>query len=200
MARSHAPLVGPGQPIEVPHALGAAAPFLALAVLSALLLLIPEVPPEVAAFAAAAFSLAAVGRAVQQRRALREMQVSIDRVLLHRKATPLSPLLVWRASQLCAPEAREHLAAALRRAERSASAAHLAGASPLNRPAIRSSTVEIEALAGYLAGAEPVSAKGVLLVHHLLEDPSAPLYGHAPGSDLRDELRAVLAALREPAR
>jgi len=184
----------------VPHALGAAAPFLALALLSALLLLIPEVPPGVAVFAAAAFSLAAAGRAVQQHRALRDMQVSIDRVLLHRQATPLSPLLVWRASQLCAPEAREHLAAALRRAERSASAAHLPGASPLNRPAIRSSAVEIEALASYLTGTEPVNAKGVLLVHHLLEDPSAPLFGHGPSSDLRDEIRAALAALREPAR
>lgn len=180
--------------------MGAAAPFLALAVLSALLLLIPEVPPGAAAFATAAFALAAVGRAAQQHRALRDMQVSIDRVLLQQKATPRSPLLVWRASQLCAPEARENLAVALRRAERSASAAHLAGASPLNRPAIRSCVVEIEALTSYLASTDPVNAKGVLLVHHLLEDPSTPLYGHAPASDLKDEIRAVLAALREPVR
>ncbi len=107
MARSHAPLVGPGQPIEVPHALGAAAPFLALAVLSALLLLIPEVPPGVAAFAAAAFSLAAVGRAVQQRRALRDMQV-VDRSCppAQEGDSPLAPPRLAREPALRARGAR----------------------------------------------------------------------------------------------
>ncbi len=197
MARGHGSIVGPGQPIEVPDALRAALPFAALALLSGLLLLTPDVPPGVAAFAAGAFGLAAAGRAAQQRRALRDMQVSIDRVLLQKQATPLSPLLVWRSSQLCAPEARERLAAVLRRVERSAGSSHLAGASPLNRSAIRSNGLEIEALAGYLEGDEPVDVKGILLVHRLLEDPSAPLYGRAPASDLRDELRAALDALRD---
>ena len=99
--------------------------------------------------------------------------------------TPLSPILVWRAGQLTSPAARERLAAALRRVERSADASHLAGASPLNRPALRASGDEIDAVVDCLLGAEPVRVRGVLLVRRLLDDPAGPLYGAAPVEELR---------------
>jgi hypothetical protein len=199
MARSHAPIVGPGQPIELPDALRSAAPFAVLALVAAALLLVPDVPPAFAAVAALAFALAALTRAAQQHRELRQMEASIDRVLLRKEATPLSPLLVWRAGRLCSDETRERLAASLRHAERSAATSHLAGASPLNRPGIRASRAEIDAVAERLASPEPVHARGVLLVRILLDDPGSPLYGNAPGSELRASLRQALSALGEPA-
>lgn len=197
MARHHASLIGPGQPIELPRAGRAAAPFAALALLSLLLLLVPDVPPVAAAVAAVAFALAAAARAGQQHRALVRLQRSIDQLLLRREPTPLSPILVWRAGQLTSPAARENLAAALRRVERSADAAHLAGASPLNRPAVRASGDEIDAVADCLLGAEAVRVRGVLLVRRLLDDPAGPLYGTAPAEELRAALRRALAALRD---
>jgi hypothetical protein len=198
MARGHAPLIGPGQPIELPHALRASAPFAVLAALAALLLLVPGVPWQGAAIAAVAFGLAAAARAAQQHRALRQIEDSVDRILLRREPAPVSPLLSWRAERLRSPEARERLATALRRAERSASVSSLAGASPLNRPAIRASHSEIEALVDRLSAPEPVPPRGILILQHLLEDPSSPFYGHAPADTLQRELRAALSALREP--
>jgi len=198
MARHHASLIGPGQPLELPRAGRAAAPLAALSLLSLLLLLVPEVPPVAAAVAAVAFALAAAARASQEHRALVRLQASIDQLLLRKEPTPLSPILVWRAGQLTSPAAREHLAASLRRVERSAGASHLAGASPLNRPAIRASHSEIEALVDRLSAPEPVPPRGILILQHLLEDPSSPFYGHAPADTLQRELRAALSALREP--
>jgi hypothetical protein len=195
VARSHAPLVGPGQPIELPHAVRAAAPFAVLAVLAALLLLVPDVPWEGAAIAAVAFGLAAAARAAQQHRALRQIEASVDRILLRREPTPVSPLLSWRMERLRSPEARERLTASLRRIERSASASSLAGASPLNRPAIRASHDELEAVVDRLAAPDPVNVRGILLVQRLLDDPAGPLYGQAPPEALKRELRRALDEL-----
>ena len=195
MARSHPPLIGPGQPIELPHALRASAPFAVLAALAAMLLLVPDVPWEGAAVAAIAFGLAAAARAAQQHRALRQIEASVDRILLRREPMPVSPLLAWRAERLRSPEARERLAAALRRVERSASASSLAGASPLNRAAIRVSHDDVMALVDRLAAPDPVAVRGVLLVQRLLDDPSGPLYGNALADELQRELRTALAEL-----
>jgi hypothetical protein len=193
----HASLIGPGQPLELPRAGRAAAPFAVLALLSTLLLLVPEVPASAAGVAAVAFALAAAARGVQQHRALARLQASIDQVLLRKEPTPLSPILVWRAGQLTSPAARDHLAASVRRVERSADTSHLAGASPLNRPAVRASGAELDALVDCLLGTEPVRARGVLLVRRLLDDPGSPLYGHAPMQELQAQLRRALGALRE---
>ena len=197
MARHHASLIGPGQPLELPRAGRAAAPFAVLSLLSLLLLFVSRVPSSVAVVAAIAFALAAVARAEQEHRALSRLQSSIDQVLLRKDPTPLSPVLVWRAGQLSAPGAREHLAAALRRVERSAAASHLAGASPLNRPAVRASAPELEAVVDCLAGTDPVRPRGILLVRRVLDDPGSPLYGDAPADELRAALRRALAALPE---
>jgi len=195
----HASLIGPGQPLELPRAARAAAPLAVLALLSILLLLVREVPVAAAGVAAVAFALAAAARGVQQQRALARLQASLDQVLLRKEPTPLSPILVWRAGQLTSPTAREHLAASVRRVERSADASHLAGASPVNRSAVRESAAELDAVVDYLLGTEQVHARGVLVVRRLLDDPGSPLYGHAPAEALRAQLRRAIAALRQGA-
>jgi hypothetical protein len=195
----HASLVGPGQPLELPRAARAAAPFVVLTLLSLLLLLVPDVPKAAAAVAALAFALAAAARAFQQHRALLRLQTSIDQLLLRREPTPLSPILVWRAGQLSSPDARERLASSLERIERSADGSHLAGASPLNRPAIRASRDELDAAIDILLGPEPVRVRGILLLRRLLDDPASPLYGTGPAEDLQAALRRALVALRQTA-
>ena len=199
MARNHASLIGPGQALELPRAARAAAPFAVLSVLSLLLLFVPDVPPAAAALAGVAFALAAAARALQEHRALVRLQASLDALLLRREPTALSPILVWRAGQLSSPDARERLASSLRRVERSADVSHLAGASPLNRTAVRASRDEIDALIDCLLGAEPVRVRGILLLRRLLDDSASPLYGTAPADELQSALRRALAALRQGA-
>jgi len=197
MARHHASLIGPGQPIELPRVGRAAAPFAVLSLLSLLLLLVSEVPASAAVVAGVAFALAGVARAEQEHRALARLERSIDLVLLRKEPTPLSPILVWRAGQLTSPAARERLAASVRRVERSVDASHLAGASPFNRPAVRAAAPELDEIVDCLLAEDPVRPRGILLVRRLLDDPGSPLYGDAPVDELRPALRRALSALRE---
>lgn len=190
-------MVGPGYPIELPHAVRAAAPFAALAAVALLLLLVPDVPSWAAAVAAVAFALAAATRAAQQHRALLQLRSNLDRLLLRSEHSALSPLLTWRAGELCAPDEREHLAAMLRRIVRSADTSHMPGAAPLNRGAIRASAEEMDALVDRLVSAEAVSARGVLLTRRLLDDSAGPLYDHDRSDELGPRLREVLRALDE---
>jgi hypothetical protein len=197
VTRGHAPIIGPGQPIELPDVLRSAAPLAVLAVLAGALALAPDVPREFAGVAAVAFALAALLRAAQRRRELRRLEDGIDRILLRSEPTALSPLLVWRAGRLCSTETRERLVSDLRHAERSAAATHLAGASPLNRTAIRACSAEIDGVCARLADAEAVEARGILLLRSLLADAGSPLYGRAQASELRGALATARRALDE---
>ena len=199
MAR-HASLLGPGQPIELPRAGRSAAPFVAFALLAALLLLVPEIPRGAAIAAALAFALAAALRATQQHRALARLRSSLDRLLLRNEPTPLSPILSWRAGELCTADARDNLAKSLRRVEHAAETSHLPGVAPFNRVAIRSCHGEIDELIDVLTGTEPVSARGMLLTRSLLDDPAGPLYDRDRASELEGALRRALAALDVRAR
>jgi hypothetical protein len=200
VGKRHAPPLGPGYPLELPHAARSAAPFAILAALALVLLLVPDVPAGAAAVAAVAFALAAATRAAQEHRALRHLRSNLDPLLLRSEPTPLSPVLAWRAGELCSPESREHLAAELRRLERSAAPSHLAGAVPLNRVAVRANAEEIDALVDRLSAPEPVSARGMILARRLLDDPSGPLYDRDRVSDLGPRLREVLEALDDHSR
>ena len=72
----------------------------------------------------------------------------------------MSPMLAWRA-ELRASAERARLAASLRRIERSADGAHLAGATPLNRIAVRTNVKEIDAVMGRdSARHQPVQPEG----------------------------------------
>jgi hypothetical protein len=198
--RSHIPTLGAGYPLELPNAVRSAAPFAILALLSLLLLLFPGVPVWIAAFAAAAFALAAAMRAAQEHHALAKLRSNLDWLLLRGEQPPLSPVLAWRAGELCSPDAREDLVTELRRIERSAGASHLAGAIPLNRAAVRDSSAEIDALVDRLSAPEPVAARGVILARRLLDDPAGPLYDRDYGAELRPRLRELLAALDDHSR
>jgi hypothetical protein len=196
MARSHASLLGPGQPLELPRPGRSAAPFAAIAAAALLFLLAPGVPRVLALAAAVAFGLAAAARAVQEQRELGRLRSSLDRLLL-RKALPDagSPLLVWRAGELSSVDERDHLAASLRRIEKTASAGRLPGAAPLKRAAVRAHEDQIDAIVDLLLGPDPVCARGVLLVRRLLDDPGGPLYDEESSATLGDDLRAALEAL-----
>jgi hypothetical protein len=191
----HVSLLGPGQPIELPRAGRSAAPFAVFAFAAALLLLVPGIPRAAAVAAALAFALAAALRATQQHRALVRLRSSVDRLLLRSEASPLSPILSWRAGELCTPDARDHLAKSLRRVDHAAEASHLPGVAPFNRVAIRACHSELDELISSLRGNEPVTARGMLLVRSLLDDPSGPLYDRDRSAELEGELRRALVAL-----
>jgi HAMP domain-containing protein len=188
-------VVGPGYPLDLPHAVRAATPFAVLSVLALLLLLVPDVPAWAAAVAAIAFALAAATRAAQQHRALLQLRSNLDRLLLRSEPTGLSPMLVWRAGELCATDEREHLATTLRRLERSADSSHMPGATPLNRSAVRASGEELGALVDRLSSPDPVNARGMIMVRRLLDDPAGPLYDRDRAADLGPRLREALRAL-----
>ncbi len=66
---------------------------------------------------------------------------------------------------------------------------------PLRHEEIRDARPELEALAGRLVAAGPVSARGVALVRVLLSDGAGPLYRRDSRIDLRAHLGRALAAL-----
>jgi hypothetical protein len=198
--RSHVSLLGPGQPIELPRPARSAAPLAALALVALLLVFVPDVPRLAAAIAALAFGLAAVVRAGLERRALTQLRASVDRVLVRDVPLPWSPLLFWRCGELTSTEARERLAASIGRIERAAAAAVLPGSAPINRGAVRTHRGELDAIADRLLLPEPVSARGVLLVRRLLDDPAGPLFSRDRAPELAGELRQALTALDERVR
>jgi hypothetical protein len=200
MGKSHAPPVGPGYPLQLPHAVRAAAPFVVLSVFALSLLLVPDVPAWAAAIAAIAFALAAATRAAQQHRALLQLRANLDRLLLRSDHSQHSPMLAWRAGELCGADEREHLVTMLRRLERAADASHLAGATPLNRAAVRANGEAIDAIVDRLNAPDTVSARGVILVQQLLDDPAGPLYDRDRAADLGPRLREVLRALDDRSR
>ena len=194
--RSHVSLFGPGQPIELPRPGRSAAPLAALALVAAVLALVPEIPRLRRRRGRA--RVRARGRdprAAQEQRALSQLRSSIDRLLIRDVPMPWSPLLAWRAGELTSVEERERLAASIGRLERSADASHLPGSVPLNRGAVRSQRAQLDAVADRLLQPEPVSARGVLLVRRLLDGAAGPLYDRSRTSELASELRRALSAL-----
>jgi hypothetical protein len=194
-ARSHVSLLDPGQQTELPRPARSAAPLAALALVALLLALVPDVPRGPAAFAALAFALAAAARATQEQRALTQLRASVDRLLFRDLPLPWSPLLFWRCGELTSAESRERLAASICRIERAADPSVLPGAAPLNRRAVRTHRDELDAIVDRLLLPEPVSARGVLLVRRLLDDPGGPLFSRDRAPELAAELSQALNAL-----
>jgi hypothetical protein len=199
-ARSHVSVLGSGQPIELPRPGRAAAPLAALALVAALLALVPDVPGLPAAIAAVAFSLASATRAGHERRALAQLRTSLDRLIVREVPMPLSPVLSWRCGELTSAGERERLAASIARIERAAASSHLPGSAPFNRGAIRAHGQELDAITDRLLQPEPVSARGVLLVRRLLDDPAGPLFDRDRSPELGREIRQALKALDESPR
>jgi len=103
--------------------------------------------------------------------------------------------VAWRVDELTSRRERRLLARSLRGAVSDLSPGRLAGASPINRIALRPHARLLTALAERVADPErPVAATGVLAVHELLTSPDSAIYTH-DDVDVRGELRSVLDAL-----
>ncbi len=111
-----------------------------------------------------------------------------------------TPLLAARAAELTSPQNRRELVRSLERTARELEGRVLPSAVPLNRAGARPHLDLVRALAVGLRAAEPVSARGVLLVQELLTDGyGSPLYNRERADDLRPALEQTLSAL-EPTR
>ena len=109
-------------------------------------------------------------------------------------------ILSARAAELTSPRSRRALARSLERTARELEGRVLPSAIPLNRAGARPHLDLVRALAARLRAAEPVSARGVLLVQELLTNGyGSPLYDRDRSTDLRPALEECLSAL-EPSR
>ena len=131
-----------------------------------------------------------------------------DRLLAHVRAAALdaeltsgaspesSVLLALHAGHLFRPSQRRLLAHSLTRvASTAATPARSRLRAPVYWPAVRRARVELQAVIERLAAAGPVDVHGVARVRRLLADGTGPLYRESAPDQLRNELRAALAAM-----
>lgn len=195
MARHRIVLLGEGRPAEIPRPARAAAPLAALGCIALLVDAVPKMPWEVGPAVAAPLLLAALVRAGQERRALLQLRANADRILLRDGRAGDSPLLAWRSAELVSRHERDRLAADARRIIAAADPHYLPGSAPLNRGALRVEAAGLAELARRLEAPGPVSARGVLLALHLLDNPHSAVFEPGGGDALAAELAAVLAEL-----
>jgi hypothetical protein len=125
------------------------------------------------------------------RRARRAADAEIEALSGH---APLR--LAWRVDELVSPKNRLDLAHSLRSLVADASSRYLPSASPVNRPAVRSESARLLAIAERLADLErPVSARGVVRIDRLLADGCGPLYDRERAHELASTLDSTLEAL-----
>jgi len=188
---THAPSFGT---LELPRPGRAALPLLALALVALALLASPEL--RLAGVAAAAcFALAAVVRVERAQAELRAIRRSADRVILASKTGGEgSDIIRWRTHELVAPETRDELAREIEQTLRRADPARLPSASPLRRGVARRHRELLQRIEARLLDGRPVTARGVLLLRRLLQDPGSPLYDEHAG-DLSRALGRVLLEL-----
>ena len=129
----------------------------------------------------------------------RRLRREADRLLrAGARPRPASPLLATRAAELTSERERKVLVRSLHGVLRDLSGRTLPGASPLNRAGVRPYATQLAALALRLDDrSQPVSARGILLVHDLLTSADSPLYGFGPADELPDLVEDILAALEE---
>ena len=167
------------------------APFVVLAAGSLALDAAPQIPWSAGVAGAGLFAAAGAVRraqlAAEQRSARR---VADDRILRGRGVPH------WREHELTSRHARAGRRREVERLLRTASAARLRSASPIDRVAVRRSSALFRRLAERLADDRPVSARGILFVDQLLRDPASPLYGTHPEL-LPRALSRVIGALDE---
>jgi hypothetical protein len=133
-------------------------------------------------------------RSWEARRALRGARRRADEELAATRLPP--PRLAWRAAELVADENRIDLARSLTDVVHAADERLLPAASPIARAAVRSCRPQLLAIAARLFEvSKPVSARGVLVVEHLLTDGSGPLYGRGDTGRLLTATTHILAVL-----
>jgi hypothetical protein len=142
------------------------------------------------------FATAGTVRTVRARHELAAVRRTADRLIVH---TPLSrdasDLLRWRCNELTTRAQRESLRRDVERMLHSLDPARLPSASPLKRPAARSSRDLFVTLAARLGDEKPVAARGILLAQSLMRDPASPLYADDADVLLGPALRRVTGAL-----
>ena len=182
--------------LDLPRPGKAALPYAVLALAALALDIDPRLPWLAGAAGAVLFATAGTVRTVRARHELTAVRRTADRLIVH---TPLSrdasDLVRWRCHELTTRAKRDSLRRDIDRLLRSLDPARLPSASPLKRPAARSSTDLFEALAKRLGDEQPVAARGILLAQSLLRDAASPLYSDDADTLLAPALRRVTGAL-----
>src|SRR6266568_3913885 len=188
---THAPSL---ETLDLPRPGRAALPLLALAVVALALEASPRL--QLAGVAAAAcFALAAAVQAERARAELRAVRRVADRLILaDAVGAEGSDIVRWRTLELVAPTAREGLARELEQLLRRSDPARLPSASPLRRGLARRHRELLLQLEQRMLDRRPVTARGVLLLRRLLQEPGSPLYDDHAG-DLSRAIARVLVEL-----
>lgn len=180
--------------LDLPRPGRAALPLAALAIVALALEAAPQLQLAGAA-AAACFALAAVVRAERARVELRSVRRVADRLILADAfGAEGSDIVRWRTLELVAPATRESLAREVEQLVRSTDPARLPSASPLRRGVARRHRGLLLRLEQRMLDSRPVTARGVLRLRGLLQEPGSPLYDDHAG-DLSRAIARVLVEL-----
>lgn len=188
---THAPSL---RTLDLPRPGRAALPLVALALVALALEASP--PLRLAGVAAAVcFALAAAVRAERAEIDLRGIRRTADRLLLaDPHSAEGSDIVRWRALELVAPATRQGLAREVEQTLRRTDPARLPSASPLRRGVARRHRELLLRIEERMLDGRPVTARGVLLLRRLLQEPASPLYDEHAG-DLSRALAHVLLEL-----
>ncbi len=106
------------------------------------------------------------------------------------------PRYAWRAAELTSEHERRLVARSLRAVLRELEPGRLPTAVPLNRVALRPYAAELRTLVDRLEALDrPISARGMLFLHDLLEQPESPFYDTGAARSLHQTLDTVALAL-----
>jgi hypothetical protein len=188
---AHAPSFGT---LDLPRPVRAALPLLVLALVALALEASPQL--RLAGLASAAcFALAAAVRAERAEAELRRIRRIADRlILVDPHAVEGSDVVRRRALELVAAENRQGLARELEQTLRRMDPARLPSASPLRRGPVRRHQKLLRQLQERMLDGRPVTARGMVLLRRLLQDPGSALYEEHAG-DLSRALAHVLVEL-----
>jgi hypothetical protein len=107
-------------------------------------------------------------------------------------------LIAWRTAELTSDHERRTLVHSLHSIERELDGSVLPSAAPIARAGLRPHAAWLHRLELRLSDlGEPVSPRGVLLVHDLLTDPDGPLFTSELAHEVPARIRAILTALDE---
>jgi hypothetical protein len=182
--------------LDLPRPLRSAWPLLALAGCALAFEADPRLPWLLGAAAAACFAVAAGARMWRARRELAAVRGAADRlIVLAPRSHDASELVLWRSSELTAPEARAALRRELERTIRQLDPSTLPSSSPLRRVAARRHEDLLRLIALRVGDNRPVAARGILLAQRLVRDPASPLYAEDAEAQLARLLSRILGAL-----
>lgn len=182
--------------LDLPRPFRTAAPFLALAAVTALFDIDPRLPWLVGVIGAGCFAAAAGVRGAQARFELAGVRRTADRLIVYSPYSHEAPeLILWRSRELTDGDARARLRREYERTLRQLDPNRLPSSSPLRRAAARKQEPLLRAVADRIGDEHPCSARGLLLARELLRNPSSPLYAEDGERQLARALSRILGAL-----